>query len=51
MLSVSCIGPSSARIMVKEETRDHAEYTLTIFEYVIRSSDGIDENKGMQHKL
>ena len=50
--SVSRIGPSSARITVKgRNTRSCRVYfdNQPIFEYVIRSSDGVGEKKGMQH--
>lgn len=49
--SVSRIGPSSARIMVKgRNTRSCRVYfdNQPISEYVIRSSDGVGEKKGMQ---
>ena len=50
--SVSRIGPSSARITVKgRNTRSCRVYfdNQPILEYVIRSSDGVGEKKGMQH--
>ena len=50
--SVSRIGPSSARITVKgRNTRSCRVYfdNQAIFEYVVRSSDGVGEKKGMQH--
>lgn len=49
--SVSRIGPSSARIMVKgRNTRSCRVYfdNQPILEYVVRSSDGVGEKKGMQ---
>ena len=49
--SVSRIGPSSARIKVKgRNTRSCRVYfdNQSISEYVVRSSDGVGERKGMQ---
>ena len=49
--SVTRTGPSSARIMVKgRNTRSCRVYfdNQPIFEYVVRSSDGVGEKKGMQ---
>jgi len=50
--SVSRIGPSSARITVKgRNTRSCRVYfdNQPILEYVVRSSDGVGEKKGMQY--
>ena len=49
--SVSRIGPTSARITVKgRNTRSCRIYfdNMPIYEYVVRSSDGVGEKKGMQ---